>query len=532
MEGDEAYESCEWIEGGLAFNRRSLHACLIVHHQTGLPLIADYNGGDVPLEAVLALRERVRAANRYGGGHPECHGCPHLRKRVWPRPRYPIEIVGIAHYAYCNIQCSYCFLQTQDPASFAAGLKPYSLLPVIRGLIRDRHLAPDAIIDWGGGEPTSYPEFDELLQLLLAHGTIHYLHTNGTRFPKQLRDVPHPERVHAICSVDAGLRETYVRIKKRDYLERVWANLTEYVRVGAVVSLKYIVKEENAGAADLRAFVARAARLGPRELIVDIDYDFPVPGAAVLAGLARLKALALAAGVPTRFGFTGANFAPEHRVEDRLDGLFREEQARLGQPGMALGRFAGLVQRWRQWHRPRWPWRRYATAWLGHDLPPAWPEGGLFQGTVRLRNDGRRPWRASHPRGRCVDLMVQVDHVLQSMIRVPHDVAPGQEVRFAFPLRLPAGGRGPSWRVKLSLVEQGVAYFDWRGDVPLTVDVRKLPAWRESAVEPPTPEVRPEETVQEGPCHAVPQARTDQSAGVGRRLWHLPVTDGPRDAGH
>ena len=223
----EAYPSCEWIEGGLAFNRASLHTCLIVHHRTGLPIVADYSGGALPLETLLRVREEIRAANQQGG-HPECRGCPHLKTKSWPRPRHPIEIVGIAHYAYCNIKCSYCFLQTQDPASFAAGLKPYSLLPVIHELIEGGHLAPHAIIDWGGGEPTSYPEFDELLAMLLDHGTFHYLHTNGTRFPAAVRRAP--RRVHVICSVDAGRPETYVRLKQKDYLERVWCVLEDYIR--------------------------------------------------------------------------------------------------------------------------------------------------------------------------------------------------------------------------------------------------------------------------------------------------------------
>ena len=76
---DRAYPSCEWIEGGLAFNRRSLHTCLIVHHHTGLPFVAGYNGGALPLEALFALREQIRTANRDGSGHPACRGCPHLR---------------------------------------------------------------------------------------------------------------------------------------------------------------------------------------------------------------------------------------------------------------------------------------------------------------------------------------------------------------------------------------------------------------------------------------------------------------------
>ncbi|HSQ56053.1 MAG TPA: radical SAM protein [Gemmata sp.] len=248
---------------------------------------------------------------------------PTLAHPKWPRGQYPIEIVGIAHYAYCNIKCSYCFLQTQDPSSYAPGLKPYSLLPVISELIRDGHLAPHAIIDWGGGEPTSYPEFDELLGLLLDHGTFHYIHTNGTRFPEPVRRAPH--RVHVICSVDAGLPTTYVRLKQKDYLERVWVTLDKYLRAGVQVSLKYIMKNENLGDDDLTAFIDRASRIRAPEIILDIDYDFPVPAPAVIRALGRLKAMAQARGLYARFGFTGANFAPEHKIIEHVEEAFQTE---------------------------------------------------------------------------------------------------------------------------------------------------------------------------------------------------------------
>src|SRR5262249_43391166 len=225
--------------------------------------------GVFPLDKVLEVRRRIREAHRSGAGYPECAGCAHLQKRDWPQPRYPVEIVGIANYSYCNIECSYCFLQTQDPASFAAGYKPYRLLPVLKDLMASGTLAPHAIIDWGGGEPTYYREFDELFEALLAHGTRHYLHTNGTRLPAAVRRAAHPERIHVICSVDAGLPQTYVAIKKHDYLERVWTNLEEYLRLGVGVTLKYIVKSENCADAELDAFLDRAVRIGARDLIVD-----------------------------------------------------------------------------------------------------------------------------------------------------------------------------------------------------------------------------------------------------------------------
>lgn len=162
--------------------------------------------------------------------------------------------------------------------------------------------------------------------MLLEHGTFHYIHTNGTRFPAPVRRAP--GRVHVICSVDAGLPATYVRLKRKDYLERVWGVLEQYVRAGVRVSLKYIVKEENCGGDDLEAFIDRAVGIGAHELILDIDYDFPVPGPAIIAALGRLKAMAHAARLHARFGFTGANFAPEHDIAGRVEAAFRAESRR------------------------------------------------------------------------------------------------------------------------------------------------------------------------------------------------------------
>lgn len=319
------YASCEWIEGGLAFNRGSLHTCLIAHHDRGLPFIAPFRGGELPMEAVLRVREEIRAANR-AGRHPACAGCAHLKTQAWPAASHPVRIVGIAHYAHCNIKCSYCFLQTQDPASYAEGLRPYALLPTMRELVASGALAPDAIIDWGGGEPTVHPEIDELLALLLAHGTTHYLHTNGTRIPQAIRDTPHAARIHVVCSLDAGLASTYFAIKKRNYFERVWANLADYLRLGVVVTAKYIVTDENCAGPELDAFVARAADTGIRDLVVDIDYRFPQPSDAVVTGLGHLLHRARNVGIHARFGFTGDNFAVENGVAARAAAAVRREE--------------------------------------------------------------------------------------------------------------------------------------------------------------------------------------------------------------
>ena len=341
------YLSCEWIESGLAFNRRGLHACLIVHHGRGFPKLCDFEGGEVPWDLVRAGRADIIRQNQ-AGGHPDCLGCPHLVEKQWPEPPFAIERVAIAHFMRCNIFCNYCFLQTQDPASFKDGFDPYEVGSAIDALIRDGLLAPDATFDWGGGEPTIYPEFDAILERVTERGATTWVHTNATRFPKPLANGMNGENVRIICSVDAGFPETYLRMKGRDLFEKVWRTLVEYIEAGCDVHVKYIVKEENASAAELRAFIARLEAIGARHLIVDTDYDYPDPSKAVREGIRLLHALGPAHGIHTTFGATGAQFAPEadggRRVWEGADNEQYEPTTPHGSV-RGFGRLRSLVRR-------------------------------------------------------------------------------------------------------------------------------------------------------------------------------------------
>jgi len=116
-----------WPEHGLAFNRRSLNACLIAHHDRGYPYLCDFNGGEVDVRVVMAAKTRIIRENQ-NGGHEACRGCPHLVVRRWRQPRYPVRLMGIAQFSHCNIECNYCYLQTKDPSEFSAGFDPVTTL--------------------------------------------------------------------------------------------------------------------------------------------------------------------------------------------------------------------------------------------------------------------------------------------------------------------------------------------------------------------------------------------------------------------
>src|ERR1035438_7782747 len=103
---EEEYYSCRWLQGGLAFNRRSIHACLIAHHDRGLPHLCDYAGGELPVLEILRARSDLVERNRKGE-ETDCTGCPHLVKKQWVSQPYAFDIVGVAHFSLCNIECNY-----------------------------------------------------------------------------------------------------------------------------------------------------------------------------------------------------------------------------------------------------------------------------------------------------------------------------------------------------------------------------------------------------------------------------------------
>ena len=287
------------------------------------------------------MRERIREANFDAPGNPECFGCSKLQKKCWPKRDYIFDYIGIGNMLYCNLECCYCPLQTRKMVGYAKQFEAYSLLPTIEMFMEKGLISPNAVMDWGGGgEPIFYKEFDQITQVLVSYGTFCYVHTNATWIPKSLHEVSLPKNVHVICSVDAGLPETYFKLKKRDYFETVWKNLDEYIQMGINVTLKYIVKSENCSGEDMEAFIERATKIKPNSLILDVDFNFPEPTWKIVTALGRLKHMALRAGIPASYGYTGEAFSPEKNINARVEAAFHSEQLKyiakmLGDRGLS-----------------------------------------------------------------------------------------------------------------------------------------------------------------------------------------------------
>jgi hypothetical protein len=105
------------------------------------------------------------------------------------------------------------------------------------------------------------------------------------------------------------------------------------------------VKEENCSDLEIQAFIRRAARLGVKELVIDIDYNFPHSSPEVLAGIRLLQRLSVARGIHATFGATGALFRPEIDIARRIERQRRNADLRLRERSIYVSLLARRLTR-------------------------------------------------------------------------------------------------------------------------------------------------------------------------------------------
>jgi organic radical activating enzyme len=268
------YVSCPYMEKALIFHPHSIEHCSVPVEgkEWHTPMAAAYHGGPLPIDEILESRRRYREIYAQIEKHPEvyCHGCVHLSNREWD-DRYLFDNLHFNQSMICNLRCSFCI---QRAFSREEQTADYDMLPVFESMLKLDSLDPDAFIFWAGGEPTLLQDFEPALDLAVRHGTRNEIATNSTIFCETLyRHLKNP-RVSMKTSVDCGTEETFLRMKKRDWFDRVWENLSRYASTGGNVSAKYIISHENLADKDLEGFVNLVQRHHIRSVYIDINHNF------------------------------------------------------------------------------------------------------------------------------------------------------------------------------------------------------------------------------------------------------------------
>jgi radical SAM protein with 4Fe4S-binding SPASM domain len=215
------------------------------------------------MAAVVALdRDGVRALGLDGGV-------------AWrePRPSAPVE-VHLAVTAKCGAGCEGCYLDARPDGDEPAREALELALDALRK-------TGTLTVAFGGGEPTTRDDLDELARAARARGMVPVLTTSGLGVSDA-----RAEKLRAFAQVNVsydGPGETYARVRGFDGAAAAERAIVRLRRAGVRVGVNVVLTRDSFGR--LRETIARARFLGAQEVQL-LRYK-PAGRAASLDYLAR-----------------------------------------------------------------------------------------------------------------------------------------------------------------------------------------------------------------------------------------------------
>lgn len=271
------YTSCEWIEHGIVFDCSNIiGSCSHVNPSGGgRPIIKkEYRGEILKWEELFEIKNAHRQIFKEGKVLDECENCLFLTKKNWDEENY-IDKILLTPWYDCNSKCCYCYT-TKDP-HLVEKTQKYNLVPVIEDMIQRNILKKDAVVDFAGGEPTIFPDFEELLRLFVENDFKRIdIHTNAIKYSKAIEKGITENKVNILVSIDAGSKEIHEKVKNVKSYDIVWENLSKYAianpDITKLVRTKYIVVPEvNDSMEEITLWLKKSKDIGIKCVVLNFD---------------------------------------------------------------------------------------------------------------------------------------------------------------------------------------------------------------------------------------------------------------------
>ncbi len=267
------YISCDLIEHGMDFFTDSINfCCRIPPSDNGYKKILDnYYGELINWKEFFSIKKKYREQMKKGNIVPECINCIYLQEKEWDSEDY-ISFINFNNWTICNEHCIYCWLNDSDRIH----QKQYNVYPAIKDMTEKGYLRKGGNITIAGGEPCSAPEFDDLLDLFIKNdlSSIRVL-TNATKYSKVVERGIQEGRVNIVVSVDSGTRDTFIKIKRFDFYDKVWQNIKTYASVQPFpdrVKTKFIlIPDVNDTKEEISAWIKNSIEAGVKHLAFDVE---------------------------------------------------------------------------------------------------------------------------------------------------------------------------------------------------------------------------------------------------------------------
>ena len=268
------YISCDLIEHGLDFFTDSINFCCRIppDDKAGYKKILDnYFGEKIDWKNFFKIKRFYRNEMKKGNIIPECRNCIYLREDEWDNDDY-ISFINFNNWTICNEHCVYCWLNDADRPR----QKQYNVYPAVKDMAEKGYLRKGGNITIAGGEPSSAPEFDDLIKLFIDYdlNSIRIL-TNASKYSAVLEQGIKEGRLNIVVSVDSGVKETFIKVKRRDFYDIVWNNIRRYAAVQPAsdrVKTKFIlIPDVNDTEEEITAWLDKSIEAGVRHIAFDVE---------------------------------------------------------------------------------------------------------------------------------------------------------------------------------------------------------------------------------------------------------------------
>jgi len=282
--------NCDLLNEGLHFTQDNLRFCCAPAHWG--PNIDSKNPGSK--DVFLSLMEMRKQALKNMKEHiaPDgCAGCIYLKEYDLDSPYTPENIlekqkeeplisnIVINHFKQCDCHCIYCSQSMYLKKTVTKPQKSeyYDLFPIIKQFYEEKLIDTKNLrVEFQGGSIGVLKEFPDLVKIFLKHGvkSIQFF-TNGIKYLPQIVDASKKCHAHIVCSVDAGTKETFKRLKIVDKFDDVVKNLKQYRKKSKNLEIcaKYILIDGiNDNKEELLKFFDVIEYIGVNTAQLDMDF--------------------------------------------------------------------------------------------------------------------------------------------------------------------------------------------------------------------------------------------------------------------
>ncbi len=213
----------------------------------------------------------------------QCLKCCEFKEKEWD-DSFGIDFIGIANRSKCFCNCIYCStLEGKENNKKELNTrKIWDIRPVLKELEDNNLLKKTGKVYVAGGECSKYPK-EELSWLInFAHRNNFCIEfaSSAMFYSEEIGKALRKGNTAILISPDSGTKETYERIKRVKYYDKVWNNIEKYIKDSqqsntSKVSLKYIILEGiNDTIEEFQAFLKKCNELNCKHIEISAEINW------------------------------------------------------------------------------------------------------------------------------------------------------------------------------------------------------------------------------------------------------------------